>query len=352
MSISGKRHTKRGEPAESAARAPSRMADVARLADVSIITVSRVLREPARVAETTRTRVLEAVRTIGYVPNLVASSLKSRRSGIVAAIIPSVAHSIVAEVIRGMNSVLKSEGLHLLLGDSGFSPQEEEELVAAFLARRPDAIYLTGTTHTRNTRQMLDAARVPVIEAGNLTVSPIDMSIGYSNRQAAYAMTHALIGRGRRRIGYVGQIGRDVIDRVQDRYDGYRDALGQNGIAFSAELTAEVELSYRGGAAGMTALLDSGCDVDAVFCTSDVIAVGVLFECQRRGISVPKRIAITGMDDQEIASQCVPALSTVKIPRYEMGRRAAEMICARLAGEASGKNSIDLGFSLVLRETT
>lgn len=328
------------------------MADVARLADVSIITVSRVLREPARVAEATRTRVLEAVKTIGYVPNLVASSLKSRRSGIVAAIIPSVAHSIVSEVIRGMNSVLKSEGLHLLLGDSGFSPQEEEELIAAFLARRPDAIYLTGTTHTRNTRQMLDAARVPVIEAGNLTASPIDMSVGYSNRQAAFAMTHALIGRGRRCIGYVGQIGRDVIDRVQDRYDGYRDALGQNGIAFSTDVVAEVELSYRGGAAGMTALLDSGCDVDAVFCTSDVIAVGVLFECQRRDISVPERIAITGMDDQEIASQCVPALSTVKIPRYEMGRRAAEMICARLAGNTLEQKSVDLGYSLVLRETT
>src|SRR6202042_2186285 len=115
------------------------------------------------------------------------------------------------------------------------------------------------------------------------TASPIDMSIGYSNRAAAHAMTHALIGRDRRRIGYVGQTGRDIIDRVQDRYNGYRDALSQNGIAFSNDLMAEVELSYRGGAAGMTALLDGGGDVDAVFCTSDVIAVGVLFECQRRG---------------------------------------------------------------------
>jgi LacI family gluconate utilization system Gnt-I transcriptional repressor len=352
MSISGRRHTRGGEPTAGGRRSPSRMADVARLAEVSVITVSRVLREPDRVAEATRTRVLEAVKTIGYVPNLVASSLKSRRSGIVAAIIPSVAHSIVSEVIRGMNSVLKAEGLHLLLGDSGFSPQEEEELVAAFLARRPDAIYLTGTTHTRNTHQMLDAARIPVIEAGNLTATPIDMSIGYSNHEAAHAMTHALVEQGRRKIGYVGQTGRDIVDRVQDRYNGYRDALSRNGIAFSPQLMAEVELSYRGGAAGMTALLDNGCVVDAVFCTSDVIAVGVLFECQRRGISVPGSIAITGMDDQEIASQCVPALSTVKIPRYEMGRRAAEMICARLAGSASETASIDLGFSLVLRETT
>jgi LacI family gluconate utilization system Gnt-I transcriptional repressor len=352
MSISGKGRTKRGEPATGNRHTPSRMADVARLADVSVITVSRVLREPARVAEATRTRVLEAVKTIGYVPNLVASSLKSRRSGIVAAIIPSVAHSIVAEVIRGMNSVLKTEGLHLLLGDSGFSPQEEEELVATFLAWRPEAMYLTGTTHTRNTRQMLEAARIPVVEAGNLAASPIDMSVGYSNREAACAMTNTLIGNGRRRIGYVGQIGREVDDRVQDRYNGYRDALSQNGIAFSSELTAEVELSYRGGAAGMTALIDNGCDVDAVFCTIDVLAVGVLFECQRRGIPVPERIAITGMTDQEIGSQCIPTLTTVRFPRYEMGRRAAQMICARLAGNALEQKSVDLGYSLVLRETT
>src|ERR1700712_382785 len=147
MSISVPRHAKGGDPPDRSRRSPSRMADVARLAEVSVITVSRVLREPERVAEPTRSRVLDAVKTIGYVPNLVASSLKSRKLGIVAAIIPSVAHSIVAEVIRGMNSVLKGEGLHLLLGDSGFSPEEEEELVRAFLARRPDALYLTGTTH-------------------------------------------------------------------------------------------------------------------------------------------------------------------------------------------------------------
>jgi LacI family gluconate utilization system Gnt-I transcriptional repressor len=328
------------------------MADVARLAQVSLITVSRVLREPDKVAQPTRERVQEAISALGYVPNLVAGSLKSRRSGIVAAIIPSVAHSIVAEVIRGMNSVLREKGLHLLLGDSGFSPQEEQQLVAAFLARRPDAIYLTGTTHTPTTRRMLDSARIPVVEAGNLTETPIDMSVGYSNRAAARAMTQALIDRGRRQIGYLGQTGRDVIDRVQDRYDGCRDALGESGIAFPMTRQAEVELSYRGGAAGMAALLDANAGLDAVFCTSDVIAVGALFECQRRGIAVPGRIALTGIDDQEIASQCVPPLSTVRMPRYEMGRRAAELICERLDGTTPKQKSIDLGFNLVFRETT
>jgi LacI family gluconate utilization system Gnt-I transcriptional repressor len=327
------------------------MEDVARVAGVSVITVSRVLREPARVAEATRERVLSAIEATGYVPNLVAGSLKSRRSGIVAAVIPSVTHSIVAEVVRGMTEVLDDEGLHLLLANSGFSPKEEEALVAAFLARRPDAIYLTGTTHTPGTRRMLDAAGIPVVETGNLTQSPIDMVVGYSNLEAARAMTHALVASGRRTIAYIGQQSREVIDRVRDRHAGYCKGLRDKKLRVRDALQVEVELSYRGGASGLRELLGREPQVDAVFCTSDVIAIGALFEAQRQRLAVPGRLAICGMDDQEIASQCVPSLTTVRMPRYEMGRRAAAMLCGRLAGTAVDTRAVDLGFEVVLRET-
>jgi LacI family transcriptional regulator, gluconate utilization system Gnt-I transcriptional repressor len=333
-------------------RAPSRMQDVARLARVSVITVSRVLREPDRVAAKTRARVIAAIEATGYVPNRVAASLKSQRSGVVAAVIPSVTHSIVAEVLRGMSEVLEQQGLHLLLADSGFSPQEEEELVSALLTRRPDAMYLTGTTHTLGTRRMLAAARIPVVETGNLTATPIDMVVGYSNFEAARAMTHALIASGRRRIAYIGQKGRDYIDRVQDRHSGYVAGLRDHALLDGTRLEAEVELSYRGGATGVAEVLERRPDLDALFCTSDVIALGALFECQRRRLAVPAAIAIAGMDDQEIASQCVPALSTMRMPRYEMGRRAAALLCRRLAGGSVEAKAIDLGFELVLRETT
>ena len=328
------------------------MEDVARVAGVSVITVSRVLREPARVAEATRERVLSAIEATGYVPNLVAGSLKSRRSGIIAAVIPSVTHSIVAEVVRGMTEVLDDEGLHLLLANSGFSPKEEEALVAAFLARRPDAIYLTGTTHTAGTRRMLDAAGIPVVETGNLTQSPIDMVVGYSNLEAARAMTHALVASGRRTIGYIGQQSREAIDRVRDRHAGYCKGLRDKKLGVRDALQVEVDLSYRGGASGLRELLGREPQVDAVFCTSDVIAIGALFEAQRRRLAVPRRLAICGMDDQEIASQCVPSLTTVRMPRYEMGRRAAAMLCGRLAGMAVDPRAVDLGFEVVLRETT
>lgn len=333
------------------ARNPTKMEDVARLAGVSVITVSRVLREPHKVADETRLRVVSAIEQIGYVPNLVARSLKSQRSGFIAAVIPSITHSIVAEVTRGMSEILHEQKLQLLLGDSGFSPKEEEELVASFLARRPDAIYLTGTTHSLGTRRMLEAARIPVVETGNLTTAPIDMAVGYSNYKAARAMTRAMIARGRRKIGYVGQIGREFIDRVQDRHRGYKAALRDSSLTASAALQAEVELSFRGGADGFTQLLEQAPDIDAVFCTSDVIAVGVLFEAQRRAIKVPGQLAIAGMDDQEVARECVPALSTIRMPRYEMGRRAAKMLCRRLEGSPVTEKIVDLGFEVVFRET-
>jgi LacI family gluconate utilization system Gnt-I transcriptional repressor len=110
-------------------------------------------------------------------------------------------------------------------------------------------------------------------------------------------------------------------------------------------------LSYRGGAAGLAELLACAPGLDAVFCTSDVIAIGALFECQRRNIAVPRCIAITGMDDQEIASQCVPALTTIRMPRYEMGRRAAELLCRRLSGAVVRTKRLDLGFDIVRRNT-
>jgi LacI family gluconate utilization system Gnt-I transcriptional repressor len=334
------------------ARSPTKMEDVARLAGVSVITVSRVLREPHKVADGTRRRVTSAIKQIGYVPNLVARSLKSQRSGFIAAIIPSITHSIVAEVTRGMSEILHEQKVQLLLGDSGFSPDEEEALVASFLARRPDAIYLTGTTHSSGTRRMLEAARIPVIETGNLTKTPIDMVVGYSNFEAAREITRAMISRGRRKIGYIGQTGRKFVDRVHDRHCGYGAAIKGGKLRSDKALQVEVELSFRGGAEGFSRLLQQTPDIDAVFCTSDIIAVGVLFEAQRRGVSVPRQIAIAGMDDQEIARECVPSLSTIRMPRYEMGRRAAQMLCQRLEGSPVTEKIVDLGFEIVLRETT
>ena len=327
------------------------MRDVARLAKVSAITVSRVLRSPDKVSEDTRRRVLAAVRKIGYVPNAIAGSLSSSRSNIIAAIVPTITNPVFADTVHAMAAVLRGHGYHLLLGQSGASPAEERSLIATFLARRPDGLFIHGGLHSPEVRALLLKAGIPIVEAGNLRKQPLDMVVSYSNFAAAEAMTAHLIERGRRRIGFVSAHRRDN-DRAQARLRGYTAALQRRGVAVNERLVLETTLGLQQGAAALNELVSREPALDAVFFAGDVLAVGALFECQRQGWRVPQRVAIAGFDDQEIAAQVSPALTTISVPRRDIGERAAAMLLARLSGQKVQPEVVDVGFRLVVREST
>ena len=152
-----------------------RLSDVAHAAGVSTMTVVRVMRDPDLVATSTRERVERVLLQTGYTPDLTASALASQRTGLVAAIVPVLTNSLIAEIVQGLTDALADNGLQMLLGVSGFSAEAEEPLVRAFLSRRVDAMYLTGVIHTPTTVQMLKRAGIPIVEGGNLTTKPIDM---------------------------------------------------------------------------------------------------------------------------------------------------------------------------------
>jgi LacI family gluconate utilization system Gnt-I transcriptional repressor len=329
---------------------PPRLADVAQAAGVSAMTVVRVLHEPAKVAARTRARGEQILAETGYTPNLIARGLASNRSGLVAAVIPVLTNSLIAEIMQGLTDALAPSGVHLLLGASGFSAAEEEVLVRAFLSRRVDGMYLTGMIHTPETIRMLARARIPVVEGGNLGGHPIDMAVGYDNVGAARAVTRYLLGRGYRSVGYIGADPRDN-DRARDRRRGYEAAFAAARRKPDPSLCVETTLDLDAGARAMATLLARRPHVRAVFCSADALAVGALFECQRRGLAIPKDIAIAGFDDIPIAAQVVPSLSTLRVPRYEIGRRAGAMICDRLAGRAVRKRVIDAGYELVPRDS-
>jgi LacI family gluconate utilization system Gnt-I transcriptional repressor len=223
-------------------------------------------------------------------------------------------------------------------------------MVRAFLSRRVDAIYQTGISHTAESVRMLRQAGIPCVEGGNLARHPIDMAVGYSSKDAACTVTRHLIGRGYRPLGYIGAWPRDN-DRARDRRRGFAAACRQAGIAVEDSLCIETDLDLNAGARAMAQLLDQRPDVRAVFCSADTLAVGAIFEAQRRGLGIPADIAIAGFDDLDIASQVVPALTTLRVPRYEIGRRAGEMICRRLAGQAVAEPVVDIGFAFVQRAT-
>jgi len=336
------------------ARSGARLVDVATAAGVSPMTASRALRTPDLVASETYDRVLKNAIELGYIPDLNARGLKSQRTGLMAAIIPTITNSLMASVIKGMSDVLNNSGFQLLLGNSGFSLDDEEKLVSVLLARRPDALYLTGTLHKPETLRLLERSRIPVVEGGNLSLSPIDSVVGLSNVDAARSAVEHLISRGHRNIGCV--VGRMLgNDRMNDRHAGYRQALEAAGISYSPDLVCEVEVELEGGAQGMRELLERAAGgrsphPTAVFCTVDTIAAGAVFECQRRRIAIPDDIAIAGFGDLSIASQIVPALTTVRVPGQEIGRIAAETMIARCNGAEPVVH--DVGHQLVIREST
>jgi LacI family transcriptional regulator, gluconate utilization system Gnt-I transcriptional repressor len=345
---------KSGRPANAAKREiPTRrprLLDVARAAGVSTMTVVRVLRDPQKVAAATRARVERVVRDTGYTPDLVARGLASNRSGLIAAVIPVLTNSLIAEIMQGLTDALVPHGFHLLLGASGFSAAEEEVLVRAFLSRRVDGLYLTGVIHTPQTVRMLQRAGIPVVEGGNLTDDPIDMLVGYSNVAAARTVTRYLLKRGFAPVGYIGALPQDN-DRARDRRRGYEAALTASRRKVDPTLCVETSLDIDAGAKAMATLLKRRPDVRAVFCSADAIAAGALFECQRRGLAIPGQIAIAGFDDIPIAAQVMPALTTLRVPRYDIGRRAGAMICDRLAGRAVKRRVVDTGFLLVPRDS-
>ncbi|MGK9236270.1 LacI family DNA-binding transcriptional regulator [Inquilinus limosus] len=325
-----------------------RIEDVAALAGTSPMTVSRALRGEGRVSPETLARINAAVESLGYVPNLSASSLASRRSGILAVLVPTIGNSVFSETVRGVADAAETAGLHLVIGDYAYSEDKRRQLVRALVGRRPDALVLVGAVPDEAVRALLRQHGIPVVETWELSEDPIDMAVGFSNFAAGAEVARHLVERGRRRCAFVGS----AESRAAARLAGFTEALVGAGAA-APETETPADLSIEAGRISLDRLLARAPDLDGVFFATDVMAVGGLLECQRRGIGVPGQIAIVGLGDLEIGRQLQPALTTIRIPAYEMGRRAGDLILARLGkGSAEESRIIDLGFSLVRRQSS
>ncbi len=341
-------------PAEESPRASARstgsvtLGDVAKLAGVSPITVSRVLNRPELVTADTLEAVRRAIVQTGYVPNLLAGGLASSRTKLVAAIIPTLGNAMFIDTIQPLNDCLSAAGYQLMLGLSGFPTTCEEDLLKAILSRRPDAIVLTGVNHSSESRQRLQAARIPVVETWDLTEKPIDMLVGFSHEKIGEAVADYLTGRGYRRFALV--CAEDERARIRRR--SFLAALARQGAACLATVDVPTPTTVRMGREGLARLLSDGHRPEAIFCSSDVLAQGVLAEAQSRGLTVPADLAVMGFADLDFAAYTFPSLSTVHVDRAAMGRRAAEILLARLAGRAVEEKRIDIGFAIVERAST
>ena len=331
-------------------QAAVRMEDVALLAGVSVMTVSRVVGNPDQVSERTRSKVLGAMRRTGYIRNRIAGSLASKRSHVVALIIP-IMDPVFADMVRGMTSSLRQEGYETQLSVSDHSTDIEEREIEAFLGRRVDAIATVGYTHTKRCTAFLRRTSVPVAEVWNVTRKPIELCIGISHYRASRAMVRFLFTRGYRRIAYMGGFPL-ANDRTSDRERGFIDEMRALKLPMDGHRIVRRQFYLAEGASGLRELLAKNNNLDAIYAGSDMLAAGALFEAQRMGIDVPKKLAIAGFDDADLARSVVPSLTTVKMPRYEIGVRAAEQLLERIHVGRGKPQVSELGFEIVIRGST
>jgi LacI family gluconate utilization system Gnt-I transcriptional repressor len=323
------------------------LSDVAKLAGVSAITVSRALNTPDLVTPDTREKVRHAVERTGYVPNLLAGGLASNRSRLVAAVVPTIAGPVFLETIQALTEALAAKGYQLMLGQSGYDNSREDALIDAIVGRRPDGIVLTGIMRSADGRRRLLASGIPVVETWDLTPTPIDMLVGFSHEKAGAATAEFLHRKGYRRPAIV--TGDD--HRANLRRGGFEQAWKALGGAAPRVQHVPAPTTLGSGRAALRELLAGAEPVDVVACSSDALAHGVITEAQARGLRVPQDVGVIGFGDLAFARDAHPSITTVRVDGTAIGRQAARFIVERAEGRPVGDKVLDLGFSLIERES-
>lgn len=325
------------------------METVGRIAGVSQVTVSRALSDPSKVSGETLRRINEAIEQTGFVPNAIAGALASQRSRLVAALVPSITNIVYSSFVKTLGDRLRDAGYQILLSETGFDLEQEEKLIETHLSRRPDAIMLTGIRHTARARRMLLGANIPVVEVWDVTDTPIEMCVGFSHAEAGRAVAEFARQRGFECAG--------TVTANDERAHRRRDAFAKWFMELGGQKTAMHDCagpaSIAAGRNALSVLLDEkGFGSGVIFCSSDVLAQGVVIEAQKRAISIPRNLAIIGFGDQEFAAHLEPALTTVRVDRVQLGERAADAILNRFDGGAPAENIMDIGFEIVARMST
>lgn len=324
--------------------------EVAREAGVGQMTVSRYFSDPERVAPKTRSRIRKVVERLGYSPSPAARMLASKRSDIVGVIIPSVTNLVFADVLKGLYEESAATPLQIQIANARYDPAAEEQLIRNYLLQGPAGLIVTGAGQTPASRELLGSANCPVVQIMEIAPDPVDMMVGLDHGAAAAAAVRHLLAQGYQRPAFLaGQ----QDPRVMRRLAAFRaEAMRHGAFCESRVLQTPEPSSSRLGQQLMARLLDEASGADCVFCNNDDIALGALFECQRRGVDVPGAMGLCGYNDFEGAAITHPTLTSIRTNRYEMGRIAMQMLLATSAGLEPEARVVDLGFEVVVRQST
>ena len=327
----------------------SNIREVARLAGVSVATVSRTLKSPERVLPQTRDKVNAAVEQAGYRPNLMAVQFRSRRTGNLVILVPAIANTFFARVISGAQQAAQAAGYRLLLCDTQGREEIEEEFAALVYAHQADGVIQLRASDPFESLPP-GTEPLPLVNACEVVKNAPYPTISLDNRAAAQAMTDHLIGLGHRRIGIIK--GPRSSPLTLDRVAGYQDALRQAGIAADPSLICHGDFTLKAGYDGAGTMLELADRPSALFCENDEMAIGALTRIKQMGLRVPEDISLVGFDDIPFAAYCDPPLTTISQPAEIFGQKAVEMLIALIEKKPIAERHVLLPFELTVRGST
>ncbi|KAB7610160.1 LacI family DNA-binding transcriptional regulator [Amylibacter sp. SFDW26] len=315
------------------------------------MTASRVIRNKGSFSEKTRTKVMAEVERLGYLPNRLASVFAGDiNSTFVGVSIPDLGNEVFGLMLEGIDRKLGAFSHQSILGMTQHALNQEEAWIKTVLSWQPAGLILTGRSHTQKSQAMLKAAGIPIVEIWDLNSSPIDMSVGINHYDSGYEMGRYLVGKGYRKLGYVGT-SHLTANAATARMNGFTKAIEDAGSRFTKHLCLHDNPGFYPGFYGTEQLLASSPDIEAIFYQNDNMAVGGLNYCETKGQKVPDDIAIAGWGDLPILSIVPYKMTTVRVPHLRLGRMAAEVLLDALHGNAT-RNSYDVGFILIPGSTT
>ena len=326
------------------------MKDVALKAKVSTATVSRALMNPDKVSQATRNRVEKAAREVGYLPQPMGRNVKRNESRTILVIVPDICDPFFSEIIRGIEVTAANHGYLVLIGDCAHQNQQEKTFIDLIITKQIDGMLLLGS------RLPFDASieeqrNLPPMVMANEFAPELELpTVQIDNLTAAFDAVNYLYEQGHKRIGCIA--GPEEMPLCHYRLQGYVQALRRCGIMVDPQYIARGDFTFEAGSKAMQQLLDLPQPPTAVFCHSDVMALGALSQAKRQGLKVPEDLSIIGFDNIDLTQFCDPPLTTIAQPRYEIGREAMLLLLDQMQGQHVGSGSRLMDCELIIRGST
>ncbi|RAK21214.1 LacI family transcriptional regulator [Anoxybacillus vitaminiphilus] len=323
--------------------------DVAREANVSMATVSRVVNGNPNVKPSTRKKVLEAIERLGYRPNAVARGLASKKTTTVGVIIPDISNIFFAELARGIEDIATMYKYNIILSNSDQNKDKELHLLNTMLGKQVDGILFMGGYISEEHVTEFKKSPVPIVLAATIEENNIIPSVNIDYEQAAYDAVAFLIEKGHKRIAYVTGPADDPINNK--KLAGYRRALEQHGLTYDEHLIIEGDYSYDSGIEAYEKIAELDEQPTAVFVGTDEMALGVIHSAQDHGVNIPEQFEVVGFDNTRLATMVRPRLTTVVQPMYDIGAVAMRLLTKYMNKEHVENHIVVLPHRIEYRES-